>query len=134
MTLADKIVVLRDGRIEQVGSPMELYNNPANQFVAGFLGAPSMNFFPAELVSDADPRILGVRPEDLHVDANGPISVVVNHVEQLGGDTNVIAKLKTHQITARLFGQHSIDEGQELRLGFDAQKAYYFDKDGARLG
>ena len=50
MTLASKIVVLRDGRVEQVGAPMELYNNPANRFVAGFLGSPAMNFFPAELI------------------------------------------------------------------------------------
>ena len=59
MTLADKIVVLRDGYVEQIGSPMDLYNNPANQFVAGFLGSPSMNFLPADVVNEGDQRTLG---------------------------------------------------------------------------
>ena len=64
MTLADKIVVLKDGQIEQVGSPMELYNNPANQFVAGFLGAPSMNFLPASRVDGKSGEIVGIRPDN----------------------------------------------------------------------
>jgi multiple sugar transport system ATP-binding protein len=133
MTLADKIVVLRDGRVEQFGSPMELYNNPANQFVAGFLGSPSMNFFPAGLVSEGDDRTMGVRPEDLFIAEDGLLSARVSHVEKLGGDTNVIARLNDHQITARLFGQHSVEEGEELRLSFNPQSAYHFDQQGARL-
>lgn len=133
MTLAEKIVVLRDGRIEQIGSPMELYNNPTNQFVAGFLGSPSMNFFPAGLLSEGDIRTMGVRPEDLFLSDDGPLSVRVSHVEHLGGDTNVIAHVKDHQITARLFGQHSVEEGQNLRLGFRPQSAHHFDKEGLRL-
>ncbi len=133
MTLADKIVVLRDGRVEQIGSPMELYNNPANQFVAGFLGSPAMNFFPAGLVTEGDDRTMGVRPEDLYLADDGALSVHVSHVEKLGGDTNVIAKLGDQQITARLFGQHDIAEGQSLSLGFDADNAYFFSPDGARI-
>ncbi|MBW0158381.1 ABC transporter ATP-binding protein [Sedimentimonas flavescens] len=130
MTLADKIVVLRDGRVEQIGSPMELYNNPANQFVAGFLGSPSMNFFPAGLVNEGDDRTMGVRPEDLFLSDDGPLLAQVIHVEHLGGDTNVIANVQSHQVTARLFGQHSIEAGQSLRLGFSAQKTFHFDADG----
>lgn len=130
MTLADKIVVLRDGRVEQIGSPMELYNNPANQFVAGFLGAPSMNFFPAALVTPGDPRTMGIRPEDLVVADTGTLAAEVNHVEQLGGDTNIVAQMQDHQITARLFGQHAIHEGQDIRFGFDPERAYYFDGNG----
>ena len=133
MTLADKIVVLRDGRVEQIGSPMELYNNPANQFVAGFLGAPSMNFFPADLLSDGDTRTMGIRPEDLFVADDGPLAVQVSHVEHLGGDTNVIAHKDAHQITARLFGQHQVAAGETLRLGFNPESTYAFDRDGARL-
>ncbi|SPF75784.1 Maltose/maltodextrin import ATP-binding protein MalK [Aliiroseovarius pelagivivens] len=133
MTLADKIVVLRDGRVEQIGSPMELYNNPANQFVAGFLGSPAMNLFPASLVHDGDERIMGVRPEDLFLAKDGALSVHVSHVEKLGGDTNVIANLKDQQITARLFGQHDIAEGQSLTLGFNADSAYFFNSDGERV-
>jgi multiple sugar transport system ATP-binding protein len=133
MTLADKIVVLRAGRIEQVGSPMELYNDPANQFVAGFLGSPAMNFLPSGLVSPGDARTLGVRPEDLFLTDAGPLKASVQHVEQLGGDTNVIAMVGDHQITARLFGQHAIKPGSELNFGIAEGKSYYFDKDGARL-
>jgi len=133
MTLADKIVVLRDGRVEQVGSPMELYNDPVNQFVAGFLGAPSMNFFPASLVTAGDRRTMGVRPENLVLTEDGPLSARVSHVEHLGGDTNVVADMATQQITARMFGQHQVAEGQILQFGFDPQSAYYFDPDGRRV-
>ena len=133
MTLADKIVVLRDGRVEQVGSPMELYNNPVNQFVAGFLGSPSMNFLPAGILMEGDNRTLGIRPEDFILDQNGALSARVSHVEKLGSDTNVIAQVNQHQITARLFGQHEIDEGQNLQLSFKPQSAYHFDANGARL-
>ncbi|MEX0306794.1 MAG: ABC transporter ATP-binding protein [Ruegeria sp.] len=133
MTLADKIVVLRDGRVEQVGSPMELYNNPANQFVAGFLGAPSMNFFPASLIEDRAHATLGIRPEDLYLSDDGPLVANVTHVEHLGGDTNVIAMMQNHQITARLFGQHQVNAGEAVRLGYAQDRTYRFDQQGARL-
>ncbi len=133
MTLADKIVVLRDGRVEQVGSPMELYNNPANQFVAGFLGSPSMNFIPAGMIGEGDDLTFGIRPEDLFVADEGALNATVSHVEHLGGDTNVVAQLNSHQITARLFGQHDIQEGTGIRLGFSPAKAYRFDEDGGRV-
>ena len=133
MTLADKIVVLRDGRVEQIGSPMELYNNPANQFVAGFLGAPSMNFLPQALLEKEGENTIGIRPEDLFLSDDGPLAARVSHVEKLGGDTNVIASIQDHAVTARLFGQHAISEGQELRLAYTADKAYRFDPSGQRL-
>ncbi|MFA3916157.1 ABC transporter ATP-binding protein [Ruegeria hyattellae] len=133
MTLADKIVVLRDGRVEQIGSPMELYNNPANQFVAGFLGSPAMNFMPAGYVNDGDKRIMGVRPEDLRLADDGALAAAVQHVEHLGGDTNVIARVKNTQITARLFGQHAIAQGETVTLGFSPERLYYFDDNGARV-
>jgi len=134
MTLADKIVVLRDGRVEQVGSPMELYNNPANKFVAGFLGAPSMNFMPAPLVAGPEGRTIGVRPEDLAIDDNGPLTAEVTHVEHLGGDTNVVLRTGDgSDITLRLFGQHEIAFGAQMKLGFPPEKAFYFDAEGRRL-
>ncbi len=132
MTLADKIVVLRDGRVEQIGSPMELYNNPVNQFVAGFLGSPAMNFMPAAFIAEGDTRTLGVRPEDLRLEADGDLSAAVQHVEQLGGDTNVIAQMNGTQITARLFGQHAISQGETVKFGFSSERAFYFNQDGLR--
>ncbi|MFG5381322.1 ABC transporter ATP-binding protein [Yoonia sp. R2-816] len=133
MTLADKIVVLRDGRVEQIGSPMELYNNPINQFVAGFLGSPSMNFFPAGLIDAGDRHIMGIRPEDLFIDEHGKLETTVSHVEHLGGDTNVIAQFGQQQITARLFGQHAVAEGETIRFSFNPESAYSFGENGMRV-
>ncbi|MEM7488491.1 MAG: ABC transporter ATP-binding protein [Pseudomonadota bacterium] len=134
MTLADKIVVLRDGRIEQVGSPMALYNDPANRFVAGFLGAPSMNFIERS-VSDLPPgRTLGVRPEHLCPEADGPIAGEVTHVERLGGDTNLLVATDAgERLTVRLFGQDPTEVGARLRLGYDSARAFHFDASGARV-
>ncbi|MEM6664423.1 MAG: ABC transporter ATP-binding protein [Pseudomonadota bacterium] len=132
MTLADKIVVLRDGRVEQIGSPMELYNNPVNQFVAGFLGSPSMNFLPGSFLAEGDTRTVGIRPEYLTLAEDGPLGCTVKHVEQLGGDTNVIANVGNLTITARLFGQHNISQGQVLNFAPQTDRLFYFDVTGAR--
>ncbi|WP_375253769.1 ABC transporter ATP-binding protein [Yoonia sp.] len=134
MTLADKIVVLRDGRVEQVGSPMELYNNPVNQFVAGFLGAPTMNFLPAARLDGPSGEVVGIRPEHLLLDDSGPLSGKVIHVEKLGGDTNLIVDIEEDiPLTVRLFGQHNIVQASEVTLGFDPGVAFRFDADGGRI-
>ncbi|MCV2865727.1 ABC transporter ATP-binding protein [Albidovulum sediminicola] len=133
MTLADRIVVLRDGRIEQVGSPMALYNDPANQFVAGFLGAPSMNFLAAGPLG-APGAVLGVRPEYLSVSATGAIQGRVAHVERLGGDTNLLVTTRAEEtVTVRLFGQHDHRVGEEIGLDFDRARTLSFDAEGKRL-
>ena len=130
---ADKIVVLRDGRVEQIGSPMDLYNDPANQFVAGFLGAPSMNFLPAARIGRDGGRTFGIRPEHLVIDPSGPLAGQVVHVEKLGGDTNAIVDLgEGAAVTLRLFGQHPIAANDRVRLGFDPARAYYFEAAGRR--
>ncbi|MCV2869996.1 ABC transporter ATP-binding protein [Defluviimonas sp. WL0002] len=133
MTLADRIVVLRDGRIEQVGSPMELYNDPANQFVAGFLGSPSMNFLAAGPLG-APGEVLGIRPEHLGVVAQGPLRGRISHVERLGGDTNLLVTTPQDEtVTVRLFGQHDHRMGTEIALDFDRARALSFDAAGKRL-
>lgn len=133
MTLADRIVVLRDGRVEQVGSPMQLYNDPDNQFVAGFLGAPSMNFLPAAALG-AKGTTLGIRPEHLRVSPDGQIKGTVTHVERLGGDTNLLVGTDTGDtVTVRLFGQHDQRVGQPIALSYDPARAYAFDAEGHRL-
>jgi multiple sugar transport system ATP-binding protein len=134
MTLADKIVVLRDGRVEQVGSPMELYNNPANQFVAGFIGSPAMNFLPAEIVGGKKGQMIGIRPEYLRIVDQGRLQATVTHVENLGGDTNVLATTEDgHPVTLRLFGQHSIQPDKIIGLDYDDAKSYLFGEDGERV-
>jgi len=138
MTLADRIVVLRDGRVEQVGSPMDLYNEPANHFVAGFLGAPSMNFMAATRVGGSPGHTLGIRPEHIRIGdtarAGKQISGQVTHVEKLGSDTNVMVDAGDGQaITVRLFGQHDIAPDTDVQLGFDDAHCYYFDEAGNRV-
>ena len=133
MTLADRIVVMRAGRIEQVGAPMELYNDPANQFVASFLGAPSMNFLPGALFGKRA-ATLGIRPENLRVVDQRGLRGSITHVEKLGGDTNILATLTSgDSVTMRLFGQHGYKVGETVQIGFDDTDIYLFDADGARL-
>jgi multiple sugar transport system ATP-binding protein len=134
MTLADKIVVLRDGRVEQVGSPMELYNNPANKFVAGFLGSPAMNFLSKTSLNLPQGGALGVRPEYLRVVPNGRISGTVIHVERLGGDTNLLVKTDADDtLTVRLFGQDHTPVGDKITLDFDDANSFLFDANHQRV-
>lgn len=134
MTLADKIVVLRDGRIEQVGSPMDLYNNPANRFVASFLGSPSMNFLERSVPGLPQGQTIGVRPEHLSLSETGQISGKVTHVERLGGDTNLLVTTDQGEtLTVRLFGQNNTDVGAQIQLGFDSENAFYFNESNERI-
>ncbi|NTI63174.1 ABC transporter ATP-binding protein [Agrobacterium rhizogenes] len=88
MTMADKIVVLNGGRIEQIGAPMTLYNHPATPFVAGFIGSPKMNIFEGEVAKREGCRIYGVRPEHVALSTTqGKWQGVVRHIERLGADT-----------------------------------------------
>jgi multiple sugar transport system ATP-binding protein len=134
MTLADKIVVLRDGRVEQVGSPMDLYNNPVNRFVAGFLGSPAMNFLTKVQGIGPVGATLGIRPEHLRLSDDGPIRGQVTHVERLGSDTNLLVRSTADEaLTVRLFGQHSAQVGDAVTLDFDRSAAFFFDRDQARI-
>lgn len=134
MTLADKIVVIREGRIEQIGTPMELYNNPVNQFVAGFLGAPAMNFLPAKAVGFEADLIVGIRPEHLRITPKGRIMGEAIHVEKLGGDTNIVVTTQTgHTLTVRLFGQSEIAVGEQVTLDFSTDDSFLFDLEGKRV-
>ncbi|MFC6589023.1 ABC transporter ATP-binding protein [Sulfitobacter pacificus] len=128
MTLADKIVVLRDGRVEQIGSPMELYNNPANQFVAGFLGSPAMNFLKKAPLNIPEGGTLGIRPEHLRIATDGRIKGTVTHVERLGGDTNLMVTTEEEEtLTIRIFGQDETQVGEKITLDFDNQASFAFD-------
>ena len=134
MTLADKIVILRDGQIEQVGSPMELYNNPANQFVAGFLGSPAMNFLKHAPLQMPVNGTLGIRPEHLKLVKSGRLKGTVTHVERLGGDTNLLFLTEQQEtLTVRLFGQDPTCVGTNIELDFDEQLSFYFDSEHRRV-
>ena len=133
MTLADKIVVMNAGRIEQIGSPMELYNNPANTFVAGFIGSPQMNFLPADAIGASGAKTIGVRPEHLSVSAdNGEWNGKVVHLEHLGADTNVYVETeKAGTVTARLFGEVHHEPGSTVYMTPDPARVFRFDEAGA---
>ena len=134
MTLADKIVVLRDGRVEQIGSPMELYNNPANKFVAEFIGSPAMNFVPADRVGGQREQFVGIRPEYARLGQAGPLSGTVVHVENLGADTNVLVDIGTDKpFTVRAFGQHQVTPGTQVGIDYDPSNALTFGQDGLRV-
>jgi multiple sugar transport system ATP-binding protein len=132
MTLADKIVVMNAGRIEQIGSPMELYNNPANLFVAGFIGSPQMNFMDAAALGLTGAKTIGVRPEHLTLSADkGDWKGKVIHVEHLGADTNVYLETeKAGTITARLFGEVRYEPDAVLYASAEPRFIYRFDDAG----
>jgi multiple sugar transport system ATP-binding protein len=131
MTLADRIVVMNAGRIEQIGTPMELYNNPANLFVAGFIGSPQMNFLDAAAVGIAGAKTIGVRPEHLTLNAEtGDWRGKVVHVEHLGADTNVYLDTDAGTLTARLFGEVRYAPDSVLYASADPKYVYRFDDAG----
>ena len=136
MTLADTIVVLRNGVIEQVGSPMELYHRPANMFVAGFIGSPKMNFIPAALLpGNEGAHTIGVRPEHLHVQPGGPLQAQVRTVENLGSVSYAYAALADGTlITVELPPEHQVEIDQPLSLGIADGRGYRFDAGGKTLG
>ncbi|RWO36000.1 MAG: ABC transporter ATP-binding protein [Mesorhizobium sp.] len=134
MTLADKIVVLNAGKIEQIGGPMELYNAPANEFVAGFIGSPKMNFVDGARLGETA-KTIGVRPEHLTVDAkSGAWKGTVVHAEHLGADTNLYLDCeKAGLITVRIFGVYNAEPGATLYATPDPAKTYRFGTDGKVL-
>jgi multiple sugar transport system ATP-binding protein len=136
MTLADKIVVLNAGRIEQIGAPMELYNSPANEFVAGFIGSPKMNFIDAARVGEPQAKTLGVRPEHISVSSSsGTWKGTVVHTEHLGADTNLYLDTeKAGLITVRIFGVYDAAPGAMIYATPDPGKTYRFGADGKVLG
>jgi multiple sugar transport system ATP-binding protein len=132
MTLADKIVVLNNGQIEQVGGPMELYNSPANEFVASFIGSPKMNFIEGTRLGETA-KTIGVRPEHLTVDPNkGTWKGTVIHAEHLGADTNLY--IDTEQaglLTVRIFGVYNAEPGATIFATPEPGKTYRFGADGS---
>jgi len=152
MTMADRIVVLKGGAVEQIGAPQHLYREPRTRFVAGFIGSPSMNFLPARiadshaiLANDArvPVRLLnatdpvdgecGIRPEHIGLVGEGGIEVIADVVEPLGSDTLLTASVAGKPIVARLPGDKIPAPGDRLRLGFAPGQALAFNSDGLRL-
>ena len=134
MTMADKIVVLNAGRIEQVGSPMELYRSPANLFVAGFIGSPRMNLIDGAEAAKHDATTIGVRPEHIDITDAGPWQGTVGLSEHLGSDTFLkVAVDGLGTITVRASGEVALHHGDRIGLAPQAGKIHRFGTDGKAL-
>jgi multiple sugar transport system ATP-binding protein len=157
MTMADKIVVMHDGIVEQMGSPLDLYDYPDNMFVAGFIGSPSMNFLKGRVADDGSATfraeggavlplasvpegaagraaVYGIRPEHTGLADDGvPAEVTV--VEPTGAEIQVFAKLGEEQITAVFHERHRFQPGETIRLAPERDQVHLFDAEtGQRLG
>lgn len=155
MTLADRIVVINDRCVQQVGAPMEVYSRPANRFVARFVGSPAMTILAAELVPGEGPakvklgdgsgiatRVardglpsgkleIGFRPESVHVATDGPIKATIILVERLGERTLVYCQLADGTpITAEDLGMSTLVIGDKVSLAIDGARAHLFGPDG----
>ncbi|WP_180899449.1 ABC transporter ATP-binding protein [Martelella soudanensis] len=135
MTMADKIVVLRAGNIEQVGSPLELYRKPANLFVAGFIGSPKMNFVTGKDAEGYNAHTIGVRPEHLTLSTeSGTWQGKVVVAEHLGSDTFLhIDVAGIGQVTARVNGDFPVRHGDVVHVTPDPERIYRFDDKGLAL-
>ena len=152
MTMADQIVVMRDGRIEQIGSPLDVYDHPANLFVAGFIGSPSMNFIRGAVAAEGfrtddgillplrddqkgaigRPAIYGARPEHFRLDpAGSPLEVVV--IEPTGSETQVLGKFGKQQVVGVFRERIAAAPGSIIHITPDVNATHLFDPDGARL-
>ena len=162
MTLGDRLIIMDDGYVEQIGSPLEVYERPATHFVAGFIGSPAMNFFEARTSSDGrmvqlantdrlpihydvgrsfidKDIILGIRPEHFKIvqDGSGMIQMMVDHVETLGADTLVHGRSGENDtfFTLRLPDIQHFKKGTSLPLVVSSEKLHLFDKEsGKRIG
>ncbi len=135
MTLADRIVVLNAGRIEQVGSPLELYKAPANAFVAGFIGSPKMNLISGEPAAKRGAATIGVRPEHVRVTRDsGEWSGTVGVAEHLGSDTFLHVHTDGQgTLTVRTEGEIAVKHGDRVFLNPDPQKMHRFTADGKAM-
>lgn len=144
MTMADRIIVLNHGDIQQIGSPKEIYERPANMFVASFIGLPPMNLIPlvnknngqylenVEMeispVYNADEIVLGIRPEDTFVDTQSPLKMEITYIEDMGSDRFLHGILNGAKFTLRDSSKNSYEVGQAVGIGINREQVSLFDK------
>jgi len=134
MTMADKIVVLQAGRIEQVGSPLDLYRTPRNRFVAGFIGSPKMNFIEGAEAAKHGAHAIGIRPEHVHISTTeGTWKGTVGVSEHLGSDTFLHVTTEHGLINVRAGGEIDLHHGDAVFLSPDMAQLHRFDKEGGAL-
>lgn len=134
--MADKIVVLQAGVIEQVGSPLELYRSPRNKFVAGFIGSPKMNFIEGPEAAKHDAQTIGIRPEHIEVSTSeGLWQGKVGVAEHLGSDTfiHVHGVPGCDPMTVRVGGEIPVHHGDTVFLNPNLDHLHRFDAEGLRI-
>lgn len=154
MTMADQLAVLNDGELQQIGSPLECYHEPANRFVAGFIGSPQMNFFDFEardgafvrdeftyqlppglgtdLALDGSSVTLGIRPEDIVIDetpTENSIAVTANVIEQMGDLTHVYVDVFDQQCIVTVSGDETVEPGEQFHIEFPPSRIHVFDSE-----
>ena len=154
MTLADRIVVLNQGRIEQVGTAQEIYHKPKNSFVAQFMGTPKITILSGVVISDSglylklnsgveiplqnvpsglsagDHISIGIRPEDILIDEKSNLNFVVELVEQIGAGSNYFGRLGEDEVRVSLSNLHSYQPGERIKIGLNQEKVLFFDQQG----
>jgi multiple sugar transport system ATP-binding protein len=156
MTMADKIVVMEDGYIRQIGAPLDLYDRPSNRFVAGFIGSPSMNMLEGTVrlgdspfvevlgtplpiadasgLRDGQPVVYGVRPEHLNLGDEG-LPVTISVIEPTGSETHVVSRFGSAEIVSVFRERHALLPDQTIHLAVDRARAHLFDPEsGERIG
>jgi multiple sugar transport system ATP-binding protein len=150
MTMADKIVVMNAGRVEQIGTPLELYDQPANLFVATFMGSPAMNILPAKVtntgvlvagiatvpgkagVVPGTDISYGIRPDHIVINGEGAVPAEVLVVEPTGSETHVTARVAGHEITIVSKERLSVSPGQQISVSLISDRAHLFDAQSGR--
>ena len=156
--MADRIVVMHDGFVQQVGHPLELYDRPINMFVAGFIGSPGMNFLPATVdkggkveavladgqklrlpdglpLKNGDALTVGLRPEHIQLVEDGALTAKVEVVEPLGLSTQFYVKMAGQQVCVFVMGRSNVRPGDVVRLSADPAALHLFDPaGGSRIG
>jgi len=130
MTMADQIVVFRDGRVEQVGAPLDVYRRPANRFVAGFIGSPRMNFLNGAFAAKYSASTIGIRPQDLVLDPAGALRTTIETIEHLGNES--FAHVRTEagdQLVARCAPDAPQVPGDSVGLSFPERSIHRFGAD-----
>jgi len=141
ITMADQVVLMKDGRVEQSGTPKEIYEMPATSFVAGFIGTPPMNLIPANdllhakgIEHDAGSIVVGVRPEHISLSDSTGIKAGVEHVEYLGADVLADCRIGESIVMGRIEGQSTIAAKSDAVLGWSQSNMHFFDSNtGVRL-
>ncbi len=149
MTMGDRIIVLKDGIVQQIGSPLDVYDEPANMFVAGFIGSPAMNFIHGDLRNgqlisgdlavdltkidivkqfDGKRIVLGIRPEDINLAGDG-YSLPLLVAEPLGNETILHLKAGEHQIVAKVHSINTTKLGDDVNVEFNLKKVRLFDEE-----